>query len=116
MAYRQSLCIMLRKLSLILIHVLTFVFSCFITTFISRFFKNLPKFNTKIFINKRMSIFFIFVCLCIFNLIIFKMVNSNFHIKWIDYPRSEEHTSELQSRGQLVCRLLLEKKKNTIIT
>src|SRR5439155_22969020 len=27
--------------------------------------------------------------------------------------RSEEHTSELQSRGHLVCRLLLEKKKNT---
>src|SRR2546422_6537340 len=27
------------------------------------------------------------------------------------YPRSEEHTSELQSRLQLVCRLLLEKKK-----
>src|SRR5438105_15123445 len=26
--------------------------------------------------------------------------------------RSEEHTSELQSRGDLVCRLLLEKKKN----
>src|SRR6266702_7272876 len=26
--------------------------------------------------------------------------------------RSEEHTSELQSRGQIVCRLLLEKKKN----
>src|SRR5690625_6702495 len=26
--------------------------------------------------------------------------------------RSEEHTSELQSRGQLVCRLLLEKKKH----
>src|SRR5690625_5802103 len=26
-------------------------------------------------------------------------------------PRSEEHTSELQSRGQLVCRLLHEKKK-----
>src|SRR2546429_1209787 len=26
--------------------------------------------------------------------------------------RSEEHTSELQSRLQLVCRLLLEKKKN----
>src|SRR2546422_6643843 len=29
--------------------------------------------------------------------------------------RSEEHTSELQSRLHLVCRLLLEKKKNTII-
>src|SRR5439155_4577968 len=28
--------------------------------------------------------------------------------------RSEEHTSELQSRGHLVCRLLLEKKKNTM--
>src|SRR5690554_7291420 len=27
--------------------------------------------------------------------------------------RSEEHTSELQSRPQLVCRLLLEKKKST---
>src|SRR5690625_5871780 len=27
--------------------------------------------------------------------------------------RSEEHTSELQSRGHLVCRLLLEKKKKT---
>src|SRR5690625_7397822 len=25
-------------------------------------------------------------------------------------PRSEEHTSELQSRGHLVCRLLIEKK------
>src|SRR3989440_6083363 len=28
--------------------------------------------------------------------------------------RSEEHTSELQSRSDLVCRLLLEKKKKTI--
>src|SRR5204862_4678168 len=28
------------------------------------------------------------------------------------YNRSEEHTSELQSRRDLVCRLLLEKKKN----
>src|SRR3712207_7248697 len=31
-------------------------------------------------------------------------------------PRSEEHTSELQSRQYLVCRLLLEKKKNTHCT
>src|SRR6266498_99775 len=30
-------------------------------------------------------------------------------------PRSEEHTSELQSRPHLVCRLLLEKKKKNII-
>src|SRR5437588_6125944 len=28
-------------------------------------------------------------------------------------PRSEEHTSELQSHSDLVCRLLLEKKKKT---
>src|SRR3712207_8948448 len=32
------------------------------------------------------------------------------------YERSEEHTSELQSRQYLVCRLLLEKKKQTFIT
>src|SRR5690606_42051167 len=30
---------------------------------------------------------------------------------WSDCSRSEEHTSELQSREKLVCRLLLEKKK-----
>src|SRR2546427_3517773 len=30
--------------------------------------------------------------------------------------RSEEHTSELQSQSNLVCRLLLEKKKNEDIT
>src|SRR2546421_8008056 len=29
----------------------------------------------------------------------------------VGFPRSEEHTSELQSRSDLVCRLLLEKKK-----
>src|SRR5438552_8774322 len=29
-------------------------------------------------------------------------------------PRSEEHTSELQSPDHLVCRLLLEKKKNNL--
>src|SRR2546422_7330647 len=45
---------------------------------------------------------------------------------WIDTPRSprsalqsqcrsEEHTSELQSRLHLVCRLLLEKKKNDTV-
>src|SRR5439155_3616903 len=32
---------------------------------------------------------------------------------WANATRSEEHTSELQSRGHLVCRLLLEKKKKT---
>src|SRR5690606_41921569 len=32
---------------------------------------------------------------------------------WATHSRSEEHTSELQSRENLVCRLLLEKKKKT---
>src|SRR2546430_10925102 len=33
-----------------------------------------------------------------------------------DGDRSEEHTSELQSQSNLVCRLLLEKKKNNALT
>src|SRR6266511_4995158 len=33
-----------------------------------------------------------------------------------DGPRSEEHTSELQSRENLVCRLLLEKKQQHLVT
>src|SRR5438034_4856306 len=32
-----------------------------------------------------------------------------------EWPRSEEHTSELQSHSDLVCRLLLEKKKQQTI-
>src|SRR3712207_7031070 len=35
--------------------------------------------------------------------------------QWTADPRSEEHTSELQSRQYLVCRLLLEKKKKHLI-
>src|SRR5690625_6705669 len=42
--------------------------------------------------------------------------SSSVKVSWVQrvaprYQRSEEHTSELQSRGHLVCRLLLEKKK-----
>src|SRR2546427_6411510 len=37
----------------------------------------------------------------------------SFHLGHIKF-RSEEHTSELQSQSNLVCRLLLEKKKNNI--
>src|SRR3712207_7325270 len=33
----------------------------------------------------------------------------------VSFARSEEHTSELQSRQYLVCRLLLEKKKKKIV-
>src|SRR3712207_7216915 len=47
--------------------------------------------------------------------------NNGFCPEWIydnfdRYVRSEEHTSELQSRQYLVCRLLLEKKKKEIRT
>src|SRR5690625_6380505 len=37
------------------------------------------------------------------------------YLKTLNRMRSEEHTSELQSRGHLVCRLLLEKKKKLVI-
>src|SRR5207302_10436670 len=37
--------------------------------------------------------------------------HSSEHVDWVSAARSEEHTSELQSRENLVCRLLLEKKK-----
>src|SRR3712207_8017875 len=37
-------------------------------------------------------------------------------MSWILFVRSEEHTSELQSRQYFVCRLLLEKKKSMIDT
>src|SRR2546430_17041434 len=44
-----------------------------------------------------------------------KCLNDNFarHFGLAKTPRSEEHTSELQSQSNLVCRLLLEKKKKT---
>src|SRR5207253_4088630 len=37
------------------------------------------------------------------------------HNVLVQEERSEEHTSELQSRGHLVCRLLLEKKKTYLV-
>src|SRR3712207_8229205 len=39
------------------------------------------------------------------------LVSMVLELNWIIEPRSEEHTSELQSRQYLVCRLLLEKKQ-----
>src|SRR5690625_5676574 len=43
----------------------------------------------------------------------FKQVSEAYALLRDPESRSEEHTSELQSRGHLVCRLLLEKKKLT---
>src|SRR3712207_9008083 len=40
------------------------------------------------------------------------LLDVRFGIRFLHRSRSEEHTSELQSRQYLVCRLLLEKKKN----
>src|SRR2546430_7959320 len=41
----------------------------------------------------------------------FRCIVVGFHSNGRTYQRSEEHTSELQSQSNLVCRLLLEKKK-----
>src|SRR5260370_6091783 len=53
----------------------------------------------------------------LFRSLIFVRGNHEDHV-WLDtlerQSRSEEHTSELQSHLNLVCRLLLEKKKKTI--
>ena len=45
---------------------------------------------------------------------LFRMIlgQENYDSGTLSIPRSEEHTSELQSRTNLVCRLLLEKKKD----
>src|SRR2546427_10852448 len=41
-------------------------------------------------------------------------LSGNGHVAGLD-DRSEEHTSELQSQSNLVCRLLLEKKKKKLL-
>src|SRR5690625_5959238 len=41
---------------------------------------------------------------------LFEVIESQTDLRFVYPARSEEHTSELQSRGHLVCRLLLEKK------
>src|SRR5690554_7182901 len=54
------------------------------------------------------------VLFLIVNIILYYLVVFSSLILSTQYPRSEEHTSELQSRPHLVCRLLLEKKKKKI--
>src|SRR5258708_30726068 len=41
---------------------------------------------------------------------------AGYHGSWRRWPRSEEHTSELQSPDHLVCPLLLETKRNSDIS
>src|SRR2546430_5733336 len=49
------------------------------------------------------------------NMLFLHWVGNRF-LSLVTNVRSEEHTSELQSQSNLVCRLLLEKKKNTVFT
>src|SRR5690606_42062292 len=63
------------------------------------------KFNRKYFFYQ-----FFFSEICQYFVYIWK-VCINFVVNLSFFNRSEEHTSELQSRENLVCRLLLEKKK-----
>src|SRR3712207_8088943 len=44
------------------------------------------------------------------------LLHASFPDRVTRLPRSEEHTSELQSRQYLVCRLLLEKKKISVMS
>src|SRR5690625_6682695 len=52
----------------------------------------------------------VFIIWVYYNIIII-LIGAVFTQVYTEKFRSEEHTSELQSRGHLVCRLLLEKKK-----
>src|SRR3712207_8912348 len=49
------------------------------------------------------------------DLVIVRENTEGFYADRNTFARSEEHTSELQSRQYLVCRLLLEKKNNTVM-
>src|SRR5690625_6342829 len=47
----------------------------------------------------------------LYDFVYYQLQQGNIKNDTKSYKRSEEHTSELQSRGHLVCRLLLDKKK-----
>src|SRR3712207_7454169 len=65
--------------------------------------------DTNTFVSCSMHIFTTFFIITVGPQVITMSYFSGFN-KSVTYPRSEEHTSELQSRQYLVCRLLLEKK------
>src|SRR6266576_5956310 len=65
----------------------------------------------------RQRLFFMLGAVAVGMVVCFVLHRRIIHYMDITLPpkhRSEEHTSELQSRRDLVCRLLLEKKKNNI--
>src|SRR5690349_22279130 len=75
----------------------------------------------KYFVNKKKYSLYKILCYCspvqinLFSLFLNLTIKSKC-LENLVYPRSEEHTSELQSRRDLVCRLLLEKKKKIKLT
>src|SRR3712207_8064250 len=79
----------------------TTLFRSFILLFSYRFFffSFIIPFNNFYFLRKFFFIFYYWIYFVFFTMIFF-----------LFFFRSEEHTSELQSRQYLVCRLLLEKK------
>src|SRR3712207_9015301 len=52
---------------------------------------------------------------CILFLLLIHKIGAHYTQHILQNSRSEEHTSELQSRQYLVCRLLLEKKNNLLL-
>src|SRR5690606_41637020 len=72
-------------------------------------------FFIKILCNHSIVFFQRFIGNCFATILIKRNIKlfSKFYIRTVNY-RSEEHTSELQSRENLVCRLLLEKKKKNL--
>src|SRR5690606_40100945 len=62
---------------------------------------------------KRLAFTLVIKCLSIFCVTSKSAITPSFNGRIAVMLRSEEHTSELQSREKLVCRLLLEKKNTT---
>src|SRR3712207_9576028 len=68
-----------------------------------------------IFYQKRQTVQVSDVALLIRLQLLVRRLLRSLQLELLAVPRSEEHTSELQSRQYLVCRLLLEKKKKNSI-
>src|SRR5690625_6398410 len=97
---------------------LFWLFSCFRLFFGNvrfMFFILFVFFNSSFFLIFYLFIFFLFFTLFRIFFCFRWSVVSLFICLLFNILRSEEHTSELQSRGHLVCRLLLEKKKQKYI-
>src|SRR5690625_6475004 len=94
---------------------------CIMMIFIKTFFESLklPRKKSLFRLNRLgmdVVVFYMFILLGLVSMPSFiqQWLNPTDFISELNFLfRSEEHTSELQSRGHLVCRLLLEKKKQS---